>query len=253
MKTIQFLAAAAFLLFGGMAAKAQNDVVRLKDGSIVRGSVIEYIVGDHIRIRTDEGNVHEFKAEQIDKTSVGGKSAFAVRDRGYYNISALSVGLGRTEYYTAVSPSFTMVNGWQWNAHLYTGLGVGVERMGNQMQAPLFLEGRWKFMKGSFSPFAGIMAGYALPLQAARQYYYYDFAPEYINKNYGGITAGVQAGFMAQLGEHIGMTGAIGYRYQNQRREYTQYQWNNGEYITYPVSERSRLNRMTMSVGLVFQ
>jgi hypothetical protein len=253
MKAIKIFAAMAFLLLGGLSARAQNDLVRLKDGSVVRGTVIEYIVGDHIRIRTDEGNVHEFKANQIEKTSVGGKASIELKTRGYFNISALQVAIGNNGYRAVATPGFTMVNGWQWNDHLLTGLGVGIESMGDQMQAPIFLDGRWKFFKGSFSPFAGAMAGYALPLQGTGRYYYYDFAPNYIDKNYGGITLGAQAGFMAQMGQHFGMTGAIGYRYQNQRRDYTQYYWQNGEYITYPVSERSQLNRLTMNFGLIFQ
>jgi len=50
------------------SANGQNsDVVYLKDGSIIKGTIIEQIPNVSIKIKTKDGNVFNYKMEQIEK------------------------------------------------------------------------------------------------------------------------------------------------------------------------------------------
>lgn len=48
-------------------SREMEDVVYLKDGSIIRGTIIEQVPGDHIKIKTTDGSVFVYKIEKIDR------------------------------------------------------------------------------------------------------------------------------------------------------------------------------------------
>lgn len=59
-----------FLLVGASEARAQQqteDVVYLKDGGVIHGTIIEQRPGDSILIRTRDGNVLRFQMDQIER------------------------------------------------------------------------------------------------------------------------------------------------------------------------------------------
>ena len=49
------------------AQQQEEDVVYLKDGSILRGTVIEDVIGESLRIRTRDGNVFRIAYDRIDR------------------------------------------------------------------------------------------------------------------------------------------------------------------------------------------
>lgn len=51
-------------------ASAQSDEVRLRDGGLVRGTVIEWIPGDHVAIESATGELLRFPASVIESVSV---------------------------------------------------------------------------------------------------------------------------------------------------------------------------------------
>ena len=46
-----------------------EDVVYLKNGSIIHGIIIETVAGESIKIKTNDGNTFVFKMEEIEKTT----------------------------------------------------------------------------------------------------------------------------------------------------------------------------------------
>ncbi|MBK7140429.1 MAG: hypothetical protein IPH74_16085 [Bacteroidetes bacterium] len=60
-----------FLLFSiaikVFAQTSQDEVVYLKNGSIIRGTIIEQIPNEKIKIQTSEGNVFVYKYDEIEK------------------------------------------------------------------------------------------------------------------------------------------------------------------------------------------
>ena len=54
-----------FLCFTTLAQNKMVDVVYLKDGSIIKGSIIEYFVNDYVIIESLNGKVYRYKAAEI--------------------------------------------------------------------------------------------------------------------------------------------------------------------------------------------
>lgn len=46
-----------------------EDVVYLKNGSIIHGTIIEQVTGESIKIKTNDGNTFVFKMDEIEKTT----------------------------------------------------------------------------------------------------------------------------------------------------------------------------------------
>lgn len=45
--------------------QSMEDVVHLKDGSVVRGTIIEQVAGESLRIETAGGNVFAFSMDEV--------------------------------------------------------------------------------------------------------------------------------------------------------------------------------------------
>lgn len=60
---------AAFLATTQVVAKEMQDVVYLKNGGIVRGTVIEQVAGKSLKIVRFDGNAFRYKMKEIDKIS----------------------------------------------------------------------------------------------------------------------------------------------------------------------------------------
>ncbi len=255
MKQWKILGLLGLLLFASMTLRAQ-DVVRLQDGSFIRGTILEYIAGDHVRIKTEEGKVYEYAAADIKSTESGViqnghvRKPIVLKTKGYYNITGLGLNLGNNYGSLTGSAGLYVVNGWQWNKHLMTGLGVGLEHLDRAVRVPLTIDARWKFGEGSITPYVGLNGGYTL---SGRSNSYYDYMGRgNAVENKGGITTGAQVGFMAQIAPHMGLNVSAGYRYQVFTSKYDQGFWNGTEYISMPVTQKSYLNRVTLGFGLLF-
>lgn len=128
----------AVLFCAAVGAQAQNlqEAVYLKNGSIVRGVIIERVPDVSIKIRTADGAVLSYKMEEVEKitkeTPQGrpGRSKFGARldggglTAGYrrfidagYTLGTGSDGESRLELATS--------HGYQLNPYLYVGLGRG--------------------------------------------------------------------------------------------------------------------------------
>ena len=57
----------AFVSSIGMAQQSMEDVIYLKNGSIVRGTIIEQVPGVSIKIETRDGNIFVYKPKEVDK------------------------------------------------------------------------------------------------------------------------------------------------------------------------------------------
>jgi hypothetical protein len=256
MKKWKILGLLTLLLVIGSVARAQNDVVRLNDGSMIRGTIIEYITGQHVRIQTVEGKVLEYPAADVKSTELGNAGrttkVFTPKTKGYYSITGMGLSIGTNSYGSlTAAPSLNSENGWQWNKHLMTGVGVGLEYLNNAVRVPLTANVRWKLGSGNVTPYVGLNAGYALSGKGQVGNYYYD----YYNgeqKSKGGITTGAQVGFLSQLGPHFGLNAFVGYRYQELTRTYNQPFWNGTTTLILPTTERSYLNRVTLGFGFLF-
>ncbi len=199
-------------------AEAQNlqEVVYLKNGSIIRGLIVEQVPNTSLKIKTADGSVFVCKMEevvkitkepQVNSTSSSVTEAKHENDRSYgwgmapryrgfvgasYIVDAGDIGLDRAYLWTS--------HGCQINPYLYAGVGVGVncwfddDFENDSWSVPVFahVRGEWhKAFHKNISPYVETKIGYSF---ADCEGFY--FAPQigchfYFGHSKTGISVGV--------------------------------------------------------------
>ena len=59
----------AFVMASPAFAQQMEDVVHLKNGGLIRGTIIEQIPGESLKIKTRDGNVFVYTMDEIAKMS----------------------------------------------------------------------------------------------------------------------------------------------------------------------------------------
>lgn len=185
-KIQKLLSVVLLSLAGTFAAQASTDmvdVVYLKNGSVIRGTIVEAVTDGNIKIETADGSwfvyrtadVAYIKKEPKGKKDSGNKflDRFdddelhgweqAPRYRGFVGLSSV-IGTGtwddtRTFFYT--------VQGLQVNPYLFLGAGIGANYWDSYetWSFPVFADVRaelHKAIKRNFSPFAEVQLGYSI-------------------------------------------------------------------------------------------
>lgn len=206
----------AILFFAAVSVQAQNlqEVVYLKNGSIVRGVIIEQIPDTSIKIRTADGSVFAYKMEEVEKitkevpqgsgpANFGGRFDHRGLKSGYrgfidfgYTVGTGDYGEGRVEFATS--------HGYQFNHYLYAGVGAGVHyyHEADVVEIPIFAHVRSEFLDYFISPFFDFKVGYTV----------YDATGFYMTPSVGCRFA---------VGGRSGLS--IGFGYTMQRIEYDDY------------------------------
>lgn len=214
-------------LFVACNLQAQMDVIVLKNGSEIRGIILEETT-ETIKLKTKDGSIWVFKKEEVLE-----KKPFRPipLDKGYYG--ALTFGaLGGSE----VSANLTMVNGYQISPHWGVGLGIGIESFYGRPYLPLFAEGRFNILKSGSTPFLNLGLGYDIVIQD-------------LERNKGGFLAQGLIGFKHELGTHFGIMTGIGFRYSRLRFENSNWWGFEGnDMIT--INE---INRFDLRFGFIFR
>ena len=159
-----------------------EDVVFLKNGSIIRGIILEQVPGQTLKIQTKDKNLFVFKFEEIERITKEElhKSitdnlikAEKFKKNGYFFLTEIyfcpAVGNVKiTDYYsvknTASSYGFKIVNGYQLNSQLSLGIGLAVDVNKNGTLIPLTFDARASILKERITPVFNFSAGYSMGL-----------------------------------------------------------------------------------------
>ncbi|MDC0015213.1 hypothetical protein OAD98_01470 [Flavobacteriales bacterium] len=96
-KTILFIAFVLFSIVG--ISQATERTFYLKNGSVITGVVIEEILGKQYKVKTADGNIFVWKADEIEKivsapieVKTKEKEEFDVNKLSFYSLNELSLG-----------------------------------------------------------------------------------------------------------------------------------------------------------------
>lgn len=241
-------------------AFAQNyeDVVHLKNGSIIKGTIVEQVPNESLKIQTREGNLFVYKMDEVQKmakeistVSRGGanraKGQFN-KPKGYMGLAELGFGFGVGDQ-AATRYSLTMVNGYRFLPQFAVGLGVGVEQFAYEIirtgekktetAIPVFLHLRSDFINGKVSPFVAFNAGYNIAMDGE-------------DSRFKGMMLEPVLGVSFNIGEKNRMV--IGASYKMNRVEYKRESgYNNGSYyIDTSRMEKGTGSAINLKVGISF-
>ncbi len=233
------------ILISFSTAYGQNkktDVVFLKDGSIIRGSIIEYITNKHVKIETSDNTIWVFKHNEIDKINFNeaktSNKSSALKS-GYFNFTDMGVLIGSGINERQAPFSIMMVNGYRFNQQISTGIGTGIEFFSTPV-IPVFIDTRYDFYQSSLSPFIFLKGGYSF--QTGKDYYYYE-----TNSTQGGAMFGAGIGIRVSLGENAQFVASLGYRYQKLKYSYYE-EWSEDN-----INISEKYNRLAIRLGFVFK
>lgn len=167
-----------FLCVGlSLAAQDLPHVVCLKDGTQVRGTIVQIVSDDFVEIKSGDGEIYKYKMSEVAKigkntpasylekpsTSELFSSEKKYRDgkgyRGFFDFS-YSSGIHNSE---VVRLEAATSQGYQFNSYLYLGAGIGASCFLNDATTtffPVFANPRVDFNTGKISPFIDLRGGY---------------------------------------------------------------------------------------------
>lgn len=194
-------------LFLGFASSsiAQNiqEVVFLKNGSVIRGEVIEQIPNKTLKIKTADGSIFSYEMSEVEKIvketrEVNSPAGNYIIKRGYRGFVDLgyTIGVGENKLGRV---DITTSHGYQFNPYFFIGAGVGLcywtepEELG----VPVFIDFRTDIPTGSkISPFVDLKLG----TDAATQKFCH----------YGNFAIGCRIALVKQLAFNV----SLGYQFQ---------------------------------------
>ena len=169
----RYLVLLAFLFITNLAFAQANlqDIVHLKNGSIIRGVIIEQVPNQSIKIQTADRNVFVYQMDEIEKLTKelyqgrGGNSfnnSNSGLQSGYkgivelgYQIGAGNFGMDRLK--------LNIINGYQINPYFSLGFGTGLRYYfdADAVLIPAFANFRTNFIDNKTSPYLSLGLGYS--------------------------------------------------------------------------------------------
>ena len=215
------------------------DVVRLKNGSQIKGLIINVSDTSKIGIKTVGGNIWVFDKAEIDtiaRKSIDNRQNYK-RDNKFE--SSLELGFHSINNDTNVGFYFSsgaFIN----NNKVFAGAGIGYEQY-EWLLIPFYADFRWYILPSYKTPFIATKIGYAFAFEKE----YIEFENT-IQKN-GGVIYELLGGFRYNYRESMAFQIALGYHYQKAVKNSTTYQ-------PYKTIYRSQYfyNRIALHVGFIF-
>lgn len=227
----RFLLLICLALCGVAFAFSQNyqEVVYLKNGSIIRGVVVEQVPGVSIKIQTADGNVFVYEMSEVEKIAkeaapkqygrqvnhYGGLQGFkrGYRPTGYRGFMEFGGGPGVGDYGDGFV-SFSTSHGGQISPYFYLGAGIGFDyHVGYQtFFLPLFVDLRANFIDNKITPYFGAKIGYSV----------FDATGVYLNPTLGiDVALDSRLGFNFSLGYNLQSAEIIRYSYYGYSYSYS--------------------------------
>jgi hypothetical protein len=222
MKKIIALIAFGLLPFLGMSQSGEK-TFHLKNGSVVTGIVMEEVPGQEYKVKTADGNIFVFRADEIEKIVLveagkakEPKSGETVADGiSFYSLNGLSLAGMFDDDEASYNFGISSINGISLNNRLQVGLGLEYQIIADGGYFPIFLDTRFNFSKSSNTVFAYMNAGVVISnhnetLSLVYRGYAYDQVIRYDNS----FLARVGVGYKTEIADKLNGTISLFYAAQ---------------------------------------
>ncbi|MDX2000833.1 MAG: hypothetical protein SFW35_00245 [Chitinophagales bacterium] len=240
------------LLTLAVSAQKLEDVVYLKNGSVIRGTILEQQPEGNIKISIMGGSVLVYKMEEVDRivkeevlsTSKPKKDIF-IHHRGFLHQTQLGTMMASKDGY-GLQAGFNLqtVNGYRVFPQLYVGAGVGLDiyKYYQETYLPVFFRIGGEAIKKRISPHYFASVGYSWILNAADMEY--DYATYK-----GGIMYEAGIGMTVHTRSKISWLLSLGYKAHYSEKTYNYYYIEGDGYSN--IMSRN-YQRITISTGFQF-
>jgi hypothetical protein len=254
MKLILQISCVLLLLCGTLTAQAQEEeqVLYLKNGSIIRGDLIEH-TQEVVKMRIYGGSILVFPASEVVKIvseprfvpqNRRYKGDFNIKEHGFYQ--TLSGGILFRRYENNNFQARYSA-GYHFNRHLAVGLQTGINSLDfswnlAQTSIPVMAEVRGYWTKQPFSPYYAAQIGYAFDVTKP--------SGDLISAE-GGLTFSPKIGVQFPSRSNAAFFIEVGYFFQKSTFTYQNF-WTWPQPIDNIVTQNITFQRVAVSVGVVF-
>lgn len=250
MKTVKVFFLFLLLIYSFNSISQINnyeEVVYLKNGSIIHGVIIEQVPNVSLKIKTKDQNIFVFKMEEIEKITKeeteqkkvvkAAKTGIDLKQKGFMNINEIGASVLLLPADPVALFAFHTINGYLFNPHLFIGIGAGVEANDITAVIPLYLESRAYLSKGKVSPYLGLGGGYGLM---------------YINqgRNVGGLLGHILVGSKFSVSKKAAFNFSFGYRLYQFKQPGLEYNKVLNKFVSTTVDQNS--SNLLLRVGCTF-
>lgn len=148
-----------------MFGQSTRDVVTLKNGSVIRGEIVEQIPGESLKIRTRDGSVFVYKIDEVERINKEEATRTDVKYSGLVFSANTGYDINTKGGGGAIATEIEI--GKQFSPLVYAGLGVGANFAtsdGGSTTIPITLNTK-VFMpleNSKIRPFAMLKGGYSI-------------------------------------------------------------------------------------------
>ncbi|MDP2693095.1 MAG: hypothetical protein Q8O88_05660 [bacterium] len=248
MKKIITLIVFSFITTFMLAQNNYQDVVYLKNGSIIRGVIIEQVPNESIKIETSDRSIFVYQMDEIEKITKEEKAIAKTDDpaparegeglkSGYRGIAEFGYQFGLGSYGTD-HLKMNIINGGQISPYFFIGGGTGIryyfdDYFDDAVLVPVFVHARANILDKKISPYFALSLGYTFNAS-------YDFEGV-------GLLVSPSTGVTFNVSERVALN--VGLSYEMQSMEfYDYYDYNYG----YGSNYRENSGALSIDFGLSF-
>lgn len=208
-KLVIFLLALTCMLH--VSAQNSKDVIMLKNGTVLRGVILQHQTGEFIKFKAEDGSIQIYPIDAVERFTkeyvtssaiISQRQTFAEinsnapwRPRGYRGFAELGTAFAFN--YPDVYLHLDTSHGFQATPNFFLGAGFGVHfnTKRSWVFVPIFANLRFPFTRERLSPFIDVKVGYS-PFDVKGAY----------------CSVGVGAHY--SLSRHLGVNVSLGYDMQ---------------------------------------
>lgn len=158
-----------------VAAQNYTEVVYLKNGSVIKGVIIEQVPNVSLKIKTGDGSLIICQMNDVEKiikeerytrdyrTDIDNRKAARNTLKGYKGFVDFGYIADLSDY-DANKVEISTSHGYQFNNYFYLGGGVAADFYtdADLIAVPIFVDFRANFINKKVTPFADIKTGYSV-------------------------------------------------------------------------------------------
>jgi len=248
---MKYLVIIIVLYFLSSLATAQNstypDRIKLINGSLMKGTIIEDKVGEYIEIMIIGEKIVKFEYDEVLWIKDGGykHSGYQVKEPGCFIRTEIGIAIDKVEQppwtnagsYNNEYFTFHIINGFRLKPSFQPGIGVGIDNYPTITVFPIYLSLKGDLIAGKVTHFYQIDIGSGFGRDRKNDFRQYDQVK-------AGIMFHPSVGLQLNTYKKASYYLAIGYKLQKAKLENTRFD-------VFTSTERTFQN-LTVRVGLEF-